>query len=130
MRVVEVEATVRKNLKHVVVPAENIRAEFTDFIPSRDSRQMLQEQSADTVALIFIEHREGDFRSMRFLCTKVPAYANEQFTLARFNCSSQAHMINEIQLRKTRKVILGERSLDAEESVIDGLSAQPVKMME
>jgi hypothetical protein len=41
--VVEGEATVRKDFKHLVVARENIRAEFANFIPSRDSRQMLQE---------------------------------------------------------------------------------------
>jgi hypothetical protein len=43
IRVVGGEAPVRKHLEHLVVARENIRAEFANSVPLRDSRQMLEE---------------------------------------------------------------------------------------
>src|SRR5690242_5853570 len=88
VRVVEGEATVPKHLKHLVVASKNIRREFTNLILLRDSYQVLKEQSADAVALIFIEHGERHFSAMRILCADVPADANEPLIFLHIHRSS------------------------------------------
>ena len=93
---------------------------------------MFQKQRPDAVALIRIQHREGDLCGIRFLIwvrlSDVPPNTDESFATALIDHGGQADMRYKIRTRIAVQLRFRQIAFQSEKPEVDGLGTERLEV--
>ena len=122
------QTTVLKDFEHGSVVREDIGLERGDAEGSSNTRQVVEQQGADTPPLEVVPHNEGDLGPVLALPAHKPPYPYELPTRGTVrNDSDEGNMIVEVELGEIAELGVRQLALGLEESVVDGLRRELVK---
>src|SRR5271157_2177455 len=91
---------------------------------------MLEQECADAASLMVVENRERHLGYLRIVLTDVLADPDDTLLVAVTQRGDQSDVAYEIQFRKRRKVLIGQRAPDAEKAMVEGARAERTEVLE
>jgi hypothetical protein len=109
-----------EHLQHRGVVGQDIRDQFLEPGCTGNRSEMAHQHRTDTLSLVLVDHGKSDLGLPR-LHDDVPSAPHDHRSPAFFRHGDQGNVVDEVDGREERDLLLGKAAFDGKETAVEGL---------
>ncbi len=128
-RAFHAETALGENLEHPVVVAQHVSLELDNSGRARDAAKMVEQNCADAASLMLVEYGQGDLGA-RGSGGDIAADPDKTLVGADAQRRHQRDVSDEVDFGEAYEVLLAQRMLQSEETMVDRVLAHVAEVIE